>query len=127
MEFCTAISCMDGRIQLPVIKYLQTRFDAKYVDLITEPGPNLILAKQADTALVTSILARVHISVEHHHSVGIAIIGHFDCTGNPATKDEQILHIEESVNFIRRRYEEVEVIGLWVDHNWEVRETGAGG
>ena len=127
MEFCTAISCMDGRIQLPVIKYLQARFRAKYVDLITEPGPNLILAEQTEPALVSSILARVQISVGHHHSAGIAVIGHYNCAGNPATEEKQILHIEESVNFIRRRYEEVEVIGLWVDHNWEVRETGAGG
>ena len=122
MQFCTAISCMDGRIQLPVIRYLQTRFHAKYVDLITEPGPNLILARQADTDLVNSILARTHISVSNHHSIGLAVIGHFDCAGNPATKDEQILQIEESVNFIRQRYKKLEIIGLWVDENWEVHE-----
>lgn len=37
---------MDGRVQLPVIKYLQDRFKVQYVDTITEPGPNLILAEQ---------------------------------------------------------------------------------
>ena len=113
---------MDGRIQLPVIKYLQARFHAQYVDLITEAGPDLILARQADTDLARSILARIHISVERHHSVGIAVVGHYDCAGNPATKDEHVLHIEESVTFVRRRYEKLEVIGLWVDKNWEVHE-----
>ena len=32
MKFCTAVTCMDGRIQLPVIAYLQKRFNAEYVD-----------------------------------------------------------------------------------------------
>lgn len=122
MQFCTAINCIDGRIQLPIIKYLQTRFHAKYVDLITEPAPDLILARQADTDLVKSILRRTHISVSKHHSVGIAIIGHHDCAGNPVTMNEQILQIKESVNFIRQRYKELEIIGLWVDENGEVLE-----
>ena len=30
-RYCTAVSCMDGRIQLPVIKYLQTCFNAEFV------------------------------------------------------------------------------------------------
>jgi len=40
MIFCTAVNCMDGRVQLPVINYLKERFSANYVDMITEPGPN---------------------------------------------------------------------------------------
>ena len=36
--FATAINCMDGRVQLPVIKFLQERFKAEYVDIISEPG-----------------------------------------------------------------------------------------
>ncbi len=122
MKFCTAINCMDGRVQLPVVKYLQARFNAKYVDVITEPGPILILAQREDINLLKSILTRVDISVEKHHSGGIALIGHYDCAGNPVPKDEQILQIKASVDFIRQRYEKLEIIGLWVDENWEVHE-----
>ncbi|RKY93232.1 MAG: hypothetical protein DRQ13_09730 [Ignavibacteriae bacterium] len=122
MRFCTTINCMDGRIQLPVIKYLQKRFNAEFVDSITEPGPNLILSKQTNSYLVESILARLKISVEKHMSVGAAVVGHYDCAGNPAKKDEQIKHIEESIRFVRRQYEELEIIGLWVDENWKVQE-----
>ncbi len=123
MSFCTAINCMDGRVQLGVIKYLQKRFGAKYVDSITEPGPNLILAKRTDENSVKSILARVEISVGKHLSKGIAIVGHHDCAGNPAPKDEQISHIREAVEFIRSRFPEIEIIGLWVNENWEVSEV----
>jgi len=34
MSYCTVINCMDGRVQLPVIKYLKERFDVDYVDSI---------------------------------------------------------------------------------------------
>ena len=38
IRFCTVINYIDGRVQLPVIRYLQKRFDAEYVDSITEAG-----------------------------------------------------------------------------------------
>ncbi len=121
MKFCTAINCMDGRVQLPVINYLQKRFQADYVDSITEPGPNLILAKKDNKTLVQSIISRVQISVEKHHSVGIAIVGHYDCAGNPAGKEEQLLHLEDSIDLLRQ-YFNIAVITLWVDENREVHE-----
>jgi carbonic anhydrase len=123
MKFCTAITCIDGRIQLPVIKYLQQHFNVKYVDLITEAGPNLILSKQTDFYLVESILNKLKISVEKHKSVGVAVVGHYDCAGNSAKKEDQIQHIEESIGLIRQQYKKLEIIGLWVDKNWNVNEV----
>jgi hypothetical protein len=113
---------MDGRVQLPVTSYLQQRFDADYVDCITEPGPNLILAKQNDDGTVQSILRRVNISVEKHSSAGIALAGHHDCAGNPATREEQLKHLIAGVTFLRQHYEEIPIIGLWVDEKWKVNE-----
>ena len=122
MKFSTAITCMDGRIQLPVIKYLQKRFSTEYVDVITEPGPNSILANHSDPSLVNSILQRLKISVEKHKSVSVAIVGHYDCAGNPTSKEEQIQHIKDSIKFISSEYNKLEIIGLWVDANWKVNE-----
>jgi hypothetical protein len=122
MRFCTVINCMDGRTQLPVIGYLQKRFNVEYVDSITEAGPNLILAEKKPSVLVQAILERVRISVEKHESVGIAIVGHYDCAGNPSQYDEQVGHVGKSVKFLRSRYGSTRVIGLWVDSNWKVQE-----
>lgn len=122
MEFCTVINCMDGRIQLPVISFLKKRFNAQYVDAITEPGPNLILGKRTDQNIVDSILRRVEISVHHHHSKGIAVVGHYDCAGNPAEKAEQILHLQDAISFLKGQYPEIKLIGLWVDEHWYVNE-----
>ncbi len=54
MRFGTVINCMDGRVQLPVIAYLQKRFNVTYVDTITEAGPNLLLAQGEDLQLFSS-------------------------------------------------------------------------
>ena len=113
---------MDGRVQLPVIKYLQERFDARFVDMITEPGPNRILAEGEDETAVQSILARIRISTDLHDSQGIAVVGHYHCAGNPAPKAEQLAQIEKAVQFLKREFGDVEVIGLWVDENWRVHE-----
>ena len=125
MRFCTAVNCMDGRVQLPVIRYLQGRFDVEHVDSITEPGPNLLLAKRTDHDAVRSILRRVRISVEKHSSVAIALAGHHDCAGNPATEQEQKQHVAAGVEFLRRQYPNIPIIGLWVDEKWDVHEVPA--
>lgn len=122
MSFCTAINCMDGRAQLPVIEYLQQRFGVDYVDSITEPGPNKILAEQTDSHLLDSIFQRLQISVQHHHSVGLAVVGHADCAGNPATEQEQAIHTRRAVEYLKGKYGDLEIIGLWVDASWNVLE-----
>ena len=122
MSFCTVINCMDGRIQLPVIEYLKGRFCVDYVDSITEPGPNLILAQKTNVNVVESIFKRIKISVDHHGSVGIAVAGHYGCAGNPSTKEEQTEHTIEAIRCIKREYSNLEVIGLWINENWKVSE-----
>ncbi len=122
MKFCTAITCMDGRIQLPVITFLRKRFKVENVDLITEPGINRILGEQSEKNLIESIFSRLSISVEKHNSVCVAIVGHHDCAGNKASRAEQIQHIKKSIKLIEQKYIELEIIGLWVDEYWEVNE-----
>ncbi|MFP4168211.1 MAG: carbonic anhydrase [Desulfonatronovibrionaceae bacterium] len=122
MRFCTAINCMDGRVQLPVIEYLGRRFRADYVDMITEPGPCLILAGQSPAGTLDSILARVNISVDRHASVGLAVAGHFDCAGNPETEKVQTEQIRQAVRFLRTRYSHLQIIGLWVGQGWQAEE-----
>ena len=123
MKFCTVINCMDGRVQLPVIMYLQKRFNVEYVDSITEPGPNLILSEQKNSVSIQSILERLKISIERHNSVGVALVGHHDCAGNPAPPDDQLSQIQKAINFLRQKYKKIVIIGLWVDESWKVHEV----
>ena len=122
IRFCTVINCMDGRIQLPVINYLKRRFNVEYVDSITEAGPNLILTERKETDLINSIFRRLQASINNHNSVGIAIVGHYDCAGNPAPKEKQIQHIHNSIQLIRQKTKDREVIGLWLDNSFKITE-----
>ena len=118
--FATAISCMDGRIQIPVIEYIKSKCAVDYVDMITEPGPNKILSENTDRTLIESIKRNVTISVEVHNSKLIAIVGHNDCAGNPADKETQLSHILASINTVKSWEFTAQVIGLWVDEKWRV-------
>jgi len=116
---------MDGRVQIPVINYLRKCFNVDYVDCITEPGPNLILAEQKDEFLVQSILTRVKISIEKHLSVAVAIVGHYDCAGNPSSKEKQLMHLRDTVELLRKHFE-LPIIALWVDENWKIKKLSNG-
>ena len=50
--FATAINCMDGRVQTPVIEYLQHQYGADYGDMVTEPGSNKILAESINFFMI---------------------------------------------------------------------------
>ena len=120
MEFCTAVNCMDGRTQLPVISYLQEKFNAKYVDMITEAGPNKILSEEKNISLIEAIIDRIRISVERHGSQVIAVVGHHDCAKNPASKLQQGLHTQKAMEVIGKEFPHIKIIGLWVDEHWKI-------
>jgi len=122
-RFCTVINCMDGRVQVPVIDYLQKSFNAEYVDSITEAGPIKMIANDLPKVELKSIYNRINISIEKHKSVGIAIVGHFNCLGNPVNKKIQVEQIKKSVKKLNLVYPKLSIIGLWVDRNWKVQEV----
>jgi hypothetical protein len=72
--------------------------------------------------IVNSIISRVDLSIQQHSSGGIAIVGHHDCEANPFHKEKQISNIQESIIFLKNRFPNVEIIGLWVDQTWRVFE-----
>lgn len=121
-KFVTAINCMDGRVQLPVIDWMKKQYCADCVDMITEPGPVKILAENQQSFLVDSLKNRVEISVQKHKSTCIAIIGHFDCAGNPVGRDIQVEQIRKSLTMIQSWGFQVSLIGLWVDEDWKVHK-----
>ena len=121
MNFCTSIHCMDGRIQEPIIKYLKHNYNVNYVDTITEPGPCRILSQDKDERSIGSIHDRIKISINKHGSRLIAVSGHHDCAGNPCDNQLHQRQIKESTEYLKRNYPKIEIIGLWVNQDWEVK------
>ena len=125
MSFAAAINCMDGRVQTPVNEYVRKRFEVDYVDAITEAGPVAILGDRPESPGMASILKRLDISVERHASVGVAVVAHHDCAGNPLDEDTQREQLARAVVALRERYPRLPVIGLWVNADWQVEEVVA--
>ncbi len=119
-KFITAINCMDGRAQLPVIEYLKSNFKVDYVDMITMPGVNKILTEQKDKVLIDYLKNCVDISVKRHGSNAVAIVGHHDCAGNPVDKQSQYSHIRRAMELIKSCGFEGKILGLYVNENWQV-------
>ena len=122
-KFVTVINCMDGRVQEPVIRWMKENYGAQFVDMITEPGPEKILAERGDRDLVASIKKRVEISVHKHGSVHVAVAGHFDCAGNPCGKEEKLGQIRQAAETVRSWNMQVNVIELWIGSDWQVQKV----
>ena len=120
--FATVINCMDGRVQDPIATYMKEKYHVDYIDTITEPGPVKTLAKNNDESLIESIKKKVAISVVNHHSLHIANVAHDDCAGNPTTKEVQINEIGESLKVVQLWGFIADVIGVWIDVNWQIHE-----
>jgi len=113
--FATVIKCMDGRTHIPVINYVVSKYGVDFVDLITEPGPNKILAEGVDLATIQSIRKRAEISIHKHRTKIVAVVGHHDCAGNSASDEDQKVHLLKAAQTIKTWDLSVEsVVALWV-------------
>ena len=119
-KFGTSITCMDGRIQIPLTNWIKENYPIDFVDTITEPGVDKKVAESKD---LDSIRSKVDISINAHKSGLIVVSGHHDCAGNPVSEDEHISHIKKCVDVIRSWNLDVEVVGAWVDDTWNVRKV----
>ena len=116
-KFATSVTCMDGRIQIPLANWIKENYSVDYVDTITEPGVDKKVAESND---LESIKTKVGISINAHGSGLIVVSGHYDCAGNPVSDDEHIAHIKKGVEIINSWNLGVKVIGAWVDGDWKV-------
>ena len=122
-RFATVINCMDGRTQLPIINYIKTKFNVDYVDNITEPGPVKVISEQRNDFQVHSIQQRAILSQEKHGSKHLALVAHYDCTGNHVEKNRQMEQLSMSLEYIRLWGFKGTIVGLWVNENWQVEEA----
>lgn len=119
-RFGTAINCMDGRVQLPLLLWMLERYHLDYVDMITEPGPEGILVSgRADR--LNSIKSKVMVSLNAHGSDLIVVAGHHDCAGNPVTRDEHCSQVRKGLEVIRSwNLPASRIVGVWINENWAV-------
>jgi len=122
-KFATVINCMDGRTQLPMIKWVKKNYGIDYPDTITEAGPVKIIAENKNKQLIDSIKYRVGISVNKHGSKHIFLVAHYDCAGNPVVKEKQLKQLKKAVKQIKKwGFKVEEVVPVWIGKNWKVKK-----
>ena len=113
----TCLNCMDGRVQLPVIHWIKENYHGDFVDVITEAGMDGVLAAQEN---IDEILRSIKVSVDINKSTRLFIVGHYDCRGNPSDQETQYKQIVASVKRLKPYWPKHEIVGLWVNKNWQV-------
>jgi hypothetical protein len=122
--FATAVTCIDGRVHGPLVDWVKARFDAEFVDLLTQPGADLALCCEEDVD-VDHLRAHLAISVAAHHPGALVITGHADCAANPVSDDEHRAQVRRAVRRAGRWAPAgLPVIGAWVDADGRVEEVG---
>ncbi len=119
-RFATSISCMDGRIQLPIIHWIKENYPVDFVDTITEPGVDSVISHHQN---LESIMRKAEISINAHQSRLIVISGHHDCAGNPVSDEEQLAQIKEDVSIVGSWGYDIQVVGVWVGADWKVQKV----
>ena len=113
----TCLNCMDGRAQLPVLTWIKANYPVDFVDVITEAGMDGVLAKQKD---ISEILRSIKVSVDLNKSTRLFVVGHYDCRGNSVEENYHRQEIMDAVKRLKPLCPAQEIIGLWVNSQWQV-------
>ena len=116
-KFATSVSCIDGRIQIPLTKWIKENYSVDYVDTITEPGVDKTIT---ENSVFESIKTKVSISINAHKSELIVFSGHYNCAANQVSNEEHIELIKKGIGVISSWNLGAKVIGVWVDDSWNV-------
>lgn len=108
---------MDGRVQEPIRKWMVGRYGIRYVDVVTRPGIDGMVASGRETRGIRDM---IEISLNAHGSTTIVVSGHHDCAGNPVGEAAHREDIRESVRRLAEWYPDAKVVGVWVNAEWEV-------
>ena len=116
---------MDGRIQEPLRKWIASTYDIPYVDTVTQPGMDGVLAGTSNMGDPELARRMTSISVTAHGSKTVIISGHYDCAGHPVDEASHKSDIKKAVVVVRswEGMEGVTVVGVWVNKEWKVESV----
>ena len=122
-KFGTAINCIDGRTQEPVIDFMKQEYGIDGVDMVTFPGVDGVISSLGNFNTIALIRNAVSISIERHGSRIIAVVGHFDCAGNPGNREHHYAHIRKAVQQVSSWNFDAKIVGFYVNDKWQIEEV----
>ncbi|GIJ79164.1 hypothetical protein SAMN05443287_102563 [Micromonospora phaseoli] len=113
-RFATMLTCIDGRIQRPLDRWVRSHLDVDYLDTITEPGPEAVVATTGESRL-DALLEKVRISQRAHGSETLVIAAHSDCAGNPVPVAEHHRQLREGLARLATRLPGTRILAVHAD------------
>jgi hypothetical protein len=111
---------MDGRVQEPIIQWMKKGFGLDYVDMITEPGVDGVVARR-EPGVAELIKSKVLLSLTRRNSDTLVLVAHGDCLGNPVSYEEHLSHLRRGLETIRTWELDADIYGVWIDDkDWKV-------
>lgn len=118
-RFAVLLNCIDGRTQQPLLDWVRRELDVSYVDVVTEPGVDAVLAR-GDDATVQVLLDKVCVSRLAHGAVALVVAGHHDCAANPGDAASHAADLTRATTALRQALPELPVRAVYVDSTWSV-------
>jgi hypothetical protein len=122
-RFGTAINCIDGRTQEVVIDHMKQKYNIDGVEMVTFPGADGIFSSGDHSEAIALIRRAVSISIEKHGSQIIAVVGHYDCAGNPGDREHHYIYLRRAMHEVSSWNLHAQVIGLYVNDKREIEEV----
>ena len=122
-RFAVLLNCIDGRTQQPLLDWVRRELDVTYVDVVTEPGVDAVLAR-GDDWTVQALLDKVCVSRLAHGAVALIVAGHHDCAANPGDAAQHASDLTAAVEALREALPELPARGVYVDDSWTVQLLG---
>jgi len=108
---------MDGRVTLPVTKFIREMHNVDFVDYITEAGMDGFISHFGP---LDGILRKIDISFQKHGSTVAYVVGHADCSGNLVDDDQHRLDILSAIERLKTFRSLAAIGGLFVSRDWRV-------
>jgi hypothetical protein len=129
--FGTVLGCMDGRCQEKATAFAKQLFGVDYVDTITEPGIDKLLAGGSHRVVRSPFLrwrlrkylkAKATISAQGHGSKWCLIMGHCGCAGNPVSLEAHVKHLKRAQQRVEGWQLFSGVRAAVFDEGWKITE-----
>jgi hypothetical protein len=82
-----------------------------------------IISSSGNLDYIASIRNAVSISIEKHGSQIIAVVGHFDCAGNPGNREHHYAHVNKAIQQVSSWNFDAQIVGLYVNDKRQIEEV----
>jgi hypothetical protein len=97
-----------------VADWIKLHGRVQYVDMITEPGIDRVLAEDKPNR-IAAVVKKLRTSITVHQVSIVAVAGHFECAANDANFEKHSEQIKISVDLISSWRFGIRIVGLYVN------------